>query len=144
MTPSDEHFARILLETRSIAMVGASVKPHRPSHRVGNYLASVGYRVLAVNPGHAGEKLFGETVRASLADIDIQIDLVSVFCRSDRVPGVVEAALGALPDLKVIWMQEGVADADARKRAEEQGIEVIENTCIATMHRRLLGPRAAS
>ena len=98
MTPSDEHFARILLETRSIAMVGASVKPHRPSHGVGNYLASVGYRVLAVNPGHAGEKLFGETVRASLADIDIQIDFVSVFCRSDRVPGVVEAALGALPD----------------------------------------------
>ena len=144
MTPSDEHIAKILLETRTIAMVGASIKPERPSHRVGNYLTSVGYRVVPVNPGHAGKVLFGQEVRATLADIDIAVDLLNIFRRSDQVLPMVEQGLAALPGLKTVWMQQGIENAEARALAEAEGLAVLEDACIAVEHRRLLAGRAGA
>lgn len=140
MKPSDENLAKILLETRTIAMVGASVKPERPSNGVGTYLVKNGYRVIPVNPGHAGKSLFGELVRENLAEIEDSVDLLNIF-RTSGLVGIVEDALAALPGLKTVWMQQGIADADARALAKKNGLTVIEDRCIAVDHRRLLGAR---
>ena len=138
MTPSDERIARALLETRTIALVGASMKSDRPSHRVGAYLASVGYRVIPVNTGHVGRPLFGETVVGRLADIKGDVQLVNIFRNSDDVLPVVEEALTALSGLRFIWMQLDIQNAEARRLAEEKGVLVFENRCTASEHRRLL------
>lgn len=143
MTPSDENLAKILLETRTIAMVGASVKPDRPSNGVGNYMAQNGYRVIPVNPGHTGKTLFGEVIREKLADIDERVDLLNIF-RTSGLVEIVKEAMEALPDLKTVWMQQGIADADARALAKTKGLIVIENRCIAVDHRRLLGARRSA
>lgn len=138
MTPSDETIARVLLETRTIAMLGASIKPSRASFRVGNFLTSVGYRVIPVNPGYAGKQLFGETVVARLADITEQVDMLDVFRRSDAVLGGVTEALDSLPGLKTVWMQIGVQNAEARALAESRGLTVIDNRCPKIEHLRLI------
>ena len=130
-----------MLQSRTIALVGASLRPERPSHYVGNYLCHAGYRVIPVNPGHAGEVLFGEKVRGSLDDIDEQIDLVNVFLRSERVLPTIEKAIAVLPSLKTVWMQVGVRSAEARALAEAAGVEVVEDRCIKVDHARLVGRR---
>lgn len=78
MTPSDDRILRALLETRTIALVGASMKPERASHRVGSYLASVGYRVIPVNTGHVDRTLFGQTVVGRLSDIKEGVQLIDI------------------------------------------------------------------
>lgn len=143
MTPTDERIMRTFLETRTIALVNASMKPERASHAVGNYLASAGYRVIPVNPGHAGEELFGETVVAHLKDIKIDVQMVDVFHRSDRILPIIEDAIEHLNGLKVIWMQLGIRHAEGRKIAEAKGITVFEDRCTAIEHRRLLSHRRA-
>lgn len=142
LTPTDENLARILLETRTIAMVGASMKPERASNGVGGYLIDTGYRVIPVNPNCAGQILFGDTVRPDLKAIDAPIDLLSVFRRSEFVLAHVEEAISALPDLKTIWMQLGISNDPARKIAEEAGLQVVDNRCIRTEHRRLIGGKS--
>lgn len=130
--PSDSEIRRILDETQTIALVGASPNPRRPSHRVGNFLVAQGYRVIPVNPGIAGKILFGETVYASLSDIpsDISIDMVDIFRRSDAVTTVVVEALAALwPLPKTIWMQVGVINDEAAEKARAAGIKVVQNMC---------------
>lgn len=130
--PSDSEIRRILDETQTIALVGASPNPRRPSHRVGNFLVAQGYRVIPVNPGIAGKILFGETVYASLSDIpsDISIGMVEIFRRSDAVTPVVVEALAALwPLPKTIWMQVGVINDEAAEKARAAGIKVVQNMC---------------
>ena len=83
---SDAFLKSILTRTRVIAMVGVSMNPVRPSNYVARYLGLKGYRVIPVNPGHAGETLFGQTVQASLSEIDAAVDMVDIFRRSDVVP----------------------------------------------------------
>jgi predicted CoA-binding protein len=114
------------------------MKSDRPSHRVGAYLASVGYRVIPVNTGHVGRPLFGETVVGRLADIKGDVQLVNIFRNSDDVLPVVEEALTALSGLRFIWMQLDIQNAEARRLAEEKGVLVFENRCTASEHRRLL------
>lgn len=127
----DDLIRQILTETRVIALVGWSPKPDRPSHRVAEYLARRGYRVIPVNPGQAGEVTpWGETVRASLSDIADPIDMVDIFRNSDAVPPVVAEAL-ACRGKRVIWMQLGVINEDAAARAREAGLEVVMNRCPA-------------
>lgn len=139
MTPSDERIARILLETHTIALVGASMKPERTSHRVGNYLASVGYRVIGVNPGHVGKSLFGTAVVGALSDIQEDVQLIDIFRSSERVLPLVEEAIGSLSGLRTIWMQLEIRNSKARALAEDKGLTVIEDRCTAIEHRRLLG-----
>lgn len=136
---SDAELKRILTQTRVIAVVGVSPNPVRPSYYVARYLSLKGYRVIPVNPGHAGETLFGEVVRSDLAEISEPVDMVDIFRRSEAVLPIVESALAALPKLKTVWMQIGVQNAEARALAEAQGITVIENRCPKIEYQRLFG-----
>ncbi|MDD9922287.1 MAG: CoA-binding protein [Boseongicola sp.] len=139
MTPREEKHLRILLRTRTIAMVGASLKSIRPSHGVGLYLVRAGYRVIPVNPGHAGETLFGETIVRSLKEIEEPVDLINIFRRSEDVLPVVTDAIDHLADLKAVWMQLGISNTEARVLAEAKGLDVVENLCIKDAHAHLIG-----
>jgi predicted CoA-binding protein len=130
MSDTDAKIRSILTEVKTIALVGWSPKPDRPSHRVAAYLAARGYRVIPVNPGAAGQIALGETVRASLAEIEGPVDMVDIFRRSEDVPPVVEAAL-KLPGLKAIWMQLDITNAQAAAEAEARGVQVVQDRCPA-------------
>ena len=122
----------ILKETKTFACVGASLNPARPSYYVSEYLQSHGYRVIPINPGHAGKAWLGETIYASLADIpkDIVIDTLDVFRRSDAVLDVVKDANAHLsPNLKYVWTQLGVESQEALELAESNGLKMIQNRC---------------
>ena len=99
--------------------------------------------MIPVNPGHAGKTLFGQTVVASVSEIDEPVDLLNVFRRSSEVAKVVLPALDALPDLKTVWMQLGIENAEARTAAAAKGLSVVEDRCILVEHRRLLGRESA-
>ncbi|PTE20513.1 CoA-binding protein [Cereibacter changlensis JA139] len=129
---TDAEISQILTETRTIAVVGWSPNPARPSRRVAAYLKDRGYRVIPVNPGHAGEKALGETVAPDLAALAGEgVEMVDIFRRSEAVPEVVEAALAALPGLKVVWMQLGVTSDAAATMAEAKGVQVVQDRCPA-------------
>ena len=127
----DEDIARIVRETRVIAVVGLSPNEARPSWGVARFLQAQGYKVIPVNPGHAGKTILGEPVHASLAAIpkDAGVQMVDIFRRSDAVAGVVDEALAHLPQLQVIWTQIGVRDDAAAQKAREAGITVIQDRC---------------
>ncbi|HUO54302.1 MAG TPA: CoA-binding protein [Rhodoblastus sp.] len=126
---ADELIARILRETRTIALIGASRNPLRPSHEVMAFLQGRGYRVLPVNPGLAGQILHGEKVWASLAEIPEPVDMVDIFRRSDAVPPVADQAIAK--GVKFVWMQLGVRHDEAAAKAEAAGLTVIMNRCPA-------------
>ncbi len=137
---SDSTLREILQPSRVIAVVGISPKAHRPSHEVAQFLQRKGYRIVSVNPGHAGERILGETVYPDLAAIpaDLRVDMVDIFRRSEAVPPVVEDALAHLPGLRTIWMQLGVVHEGAASAAREKGITVVMNRCPAIDHPRLM------
>ncbi|MCK0195572.1 CoA-binding protein [Ancylobacter sp. 6x-1] len=126
-----------LQRVRTIAVVGASPNPSRPSHGVARYLALHGYRVLCVNPGQAGRDIAGLPTYARLADIPEPIDMVDVFRAPEYLGAVVEEALALSPRPKLIWGQLGVRDDAAARRAEAQGVAVIMNRCPAIEMPRL-------
>jgi uncharacterized protein len=129
----------ILRSTRRIAMVGASPNPSRPSNGVLRFLLSKGYDVVPINPGHAGKEIHGQTVVASLADIEAPIDMVDVFRAADTLPALVDEVL-ALPNRpKVIWGQLTVRNDEAAKKAEDAGMTVIMDRCPAIEYPRLMG-----
>lgn len=140
----DDLLKRILAETRSIACVGVSTNPVRPSFYVARYLSLKGFRVLPVNPAYRGERLLGAEIRASLADIPMSEDpvhMVDIFRRSDQAGAVVDEAIEVLGGrgLRVIWMQIGVIDTAAAARAEAAGLTVIMNRCPKIEYQRLHG-----
>jgi predicted CoA-binding protein len=137
--PPDTTLKTILERTKTIAVVGVSMNEIRPSYYVARYLKLKGYRIIPVNPGHAGEMLFGETIRATLADCPEEVDMVDIFRRSESVPPIVDEALAVFPNLKTIWMQIGVSHAQAAEKARAQGIDVIENLCPKMEYQRLFG-----
>lgn len=127
----DEDIARIVRDVKVIAVVGLSANEARPSWGVARYLQANGFRVIPVNPGHAGGKILGETVYASLSEIpkSAQVQMVDIFRKSDAVGPIVDEALAALPDLKSIWLQLGIRNDAAAARAEARGITVIQDRC---------------
>lgn len=139
--PYDNTLRRILAETRVIAVVGVSPNPVRPSYYVARYLGLRGYRVVPVNPGHAGETILGERTFATLADIpaDIPVDMVDIFRRSEHVPPIVDEAIAHLPHLRTIWMQIGVENAAAAATARAHGLAVVQNRCPKIEYQRLNG-----
>ena len=139
MTYSDAHLRQILDRARTIAVVGVSANPVRPSYYVARYLGLKGYRVIPVNPGLAGQVLLGETVHASLEDVPDDVDMVDIFRRSEAVPPLVDAALARWPKLQTIWMQIGVEHPEAAARAEARGVDVIQNRCPKIEYQRLKG-----
>ena len=136
---SDAHLKEILTRTKVIAMVGVSPNPVRPSYFVARYLGLKGFTIIPVNPVHAGEALFGQTVMASLSAIDRAVDMVDIFRRSEAVPDIVDEALEVLDGLQTIWMQIGVEHGEATARAEARGITVIQNRCPKIEYQRLFG-----
>lgn len=131
MPNQDKTIRTILSEVKTIALVGWSPKPDRPSHRVAAFLVAKGYRVIPVNPGQAGAAALGEQVMASLSDIEGEVDMVDIFRRSEEVGAVVDEALQHFPNLRAIWMQLGVEDAQAAQRAQSRGVDVVMNRCPA-------------
>jgi predicted CoA-binding protein len=126
---ADADIARLLRETRTIAMVGASAKPERPSYRVMRFLLDRGYHVIPVNPGQAGKQIHGQTVVASLADIAEPVDMVDIFRESSAAGHIVDEAIAI--GAKAVWMQLGVIDAEAAARAEAAGLKVVMDHCPA-------------
>lgn len=120
----------ILKSARTIAVVGLSSKPHRPSHGVAEYLQSAGYRIVPVNPNE--REVLGEKSYARLEDVPGRVDVVDIFRRSELVPEVVESAIhiGA----KAVWMQEGVIHSLAAERARQAGLIVVMNACMLKEH----------
>ncbi len=139
MTPTDRHLKSILERVRTIACIGVSPNPVRPSHYVARYLSHRGYRVIPVNPGHAGAELFGERVVGGIGDLPGEVDMIDIFRKPEAVPGIVAEALERLPALDVVWMQIGIESAEARAMAEAKGVTVIENRCPKIEHQRLFG-----
>lgn len=123
----DELIKKILTDTKTIALVGASHKLARPSHYVMAYLKAHGYRVIPVNPTIAGQELLGEHVYPSLHEIPVAIDMVDIFRRSSEVPAVCDDAISI--GAKYIWMQVGVINGDAARHASDAGLQVIMDRC---------------
>jgi predicted CoA-binding protein len=126
---------KILQDYRTVAMVGASSNPERPSYRVINYLDSHGYKVIPVNP--MVREVMGKTSYPDLSSIPEPVEVVDIFRRSEEVPPVVEEAIkiGA----KVIWMQEGVVNEEVAAKAREAGLLVVMDKCMRKEHLRMSG-----
>ena len=133
---NDQEIKSLLSTCKTVAVVGISPKPDRPSHVVASYLQSKGYRIIPVRPD--GELVLGERIYQSLGDIpkEISVDIVDVFRKSTEVLPIVEEAIerGA----KMVWMQEGVVNQDAAAKAEKAGMKVVMDRCIKKEHQRLL------
>jgi len=125
----------LLRESRTIAVVGLSPKPHRPSNSVATYLREAGYRIIPVNPGH--DRLLGERSYPTLAAAAAEhaIDIVDVFRRSELAGAVVDEAIAIRP--RLIWLQMGVRDDEAAARARAAGIPIVMDRCLAVDHQLL-------
>ena len=134
---SDEQMKRILQTARTVASVGVSSNPAKPSYGVVAYLKSQGYHIIPVNPG--GGEILGEKVYVDLASIPEPVDVVQLFRPSEEVMPHVQQAIhiGA----KVVWMQEGIRNDAAAQAARAAGLKVVMDECMRTNHRRLIGER---
>ncbi len=135
IAPEDRELRALLGDARTIAVVGLSSKPHRPSHGVAAYLQEHGFAIVPVNP-HEVEVL-GERAYPSLRDIpsDIAVDVVDVFRRAEETPAVARDAVSI--GAKVLWLQEGIVNDEAYRIASEAGLEIIMGVCIRQTIRRL-------
>lgn len=136
MATDAERAREILASARTIAVLGASANTYKPAYYVPDYLSGQGYRVLSVNPLHAGDVLFEQPVRASLRELAEPVDVVDVFRRSEHLPAHVEDILGMQPRPKVVWFQSGIVNDVVAKVLEEEGIEVVQDRCTYADHRR--------
>ena len=128
MLTRDDDIAELLRNARTIALVGASDRPDRPSYAVMKFLQNHGYRVLPVNPHITGEHVHGEFVWRELGQIGEPIDIVDIFRRPDAAGEAVDQAIAV--GAKAVWMQLGVIDEEAAERAEEAGLKVVMDRCI--------------
>ena len=139
MFANDADIRKALETAKTVAVVGASANTARPSNFVGRFLVGKGHRVIGVNPGLAGQELYGEPVYATLSDIPFEIDMIDIFRRSEDVGPVVEEALGRLPGLKSVWMQMGVINVEAAEAAKAAGKIVVMDRCPINEYPRLFG-----
>ena len=134
---SDAYIRDILVRHRVVAMVGASPKPTRPSYFVMKYLVAKGFEVLPINPGYAGKTLLGQPIFGTLGDIDQPVEIVDIFRNSDAALAVTDDAIAI--GAKVVWMQLGVRNDEAARRAEDAGLKVVMNRCPKIEYGRLSG-----
>ena len=124
-----------IFKMKTVAVVGMSPKPERPSHYVGMYLKEQGYDIIPVNPGH--KEIAGMTSYPSLLDIPVKVDVVDVFRRPEHAVPISEAAveIGA----KALWLQDGVINDEAAKLAEDASLLVVMNDCMLRRHKQFFG-----
>jgi predicted CoA-binding protein len=134
---SDEELRRIFREVRTIAVVGASMHEHKPSHYVPRYLQEQGYRIVPVNP--RGGEIFGEVVYRRLEDVDVPFDAVEVFRPPAEAAAVARSAVAC--GARVLWFQLGTHTDEAVHFAREAGVTVVADRCMMPEHRRLFGDR---
>jgi uncharacterized protein len=135
MDDDTEKLQRILKSVKTIAVVGLSAQWHRPSYFAAKYLQDHGYRIIPVNPMY--DEVLGEKCYKALRDIPGPVDMVDCFRKSAEIPAIAEDAIAI--GAKVLWMQLGVENAQARARAEGAGLEVVENRCVKIEHGRFYG-----
>lgn len=128
----NDSIGEILQKAKTIAVVGLSSDPGRPSHGVSAYMQAAGYRIIPVNPNE--QEVLGEKSYARLEDVPEKIDIVDIFRRTEDVPPVVESAItiGA----GAVWMQLGIRNAEAAEKARAAGLAVVEDKCILVEHRK--------
>jgi uncharacterized protein len=134
---SDQELKDILSTTKIIASVGLSGNQQKESYGIGLYLQEQGYQVIPVNP--TATEILGKTSYPDLESVPVKIDVVQVFRKPEDVPPVVEDAIKV--GAKVVWMQEGIVNEEAAKRAREAGLQVVMDACMRSTHRRLIGPK---
>jgi uncharacterized protein len=120
---------------KNIAVVGVSKNEEKPSHQIPKYLIEHGYNVIPVNPTIT--EVLGKKAYPSIADIPERVDIVDVFRKSEDVPGVIDDVLKKRDEIKVFWMQLGIYNEDAERKAKENGIDVVYNRCMMEEHKRL-------
>jgi len=132
---NDEMMIEILSNAKTVASVGLSGNPQRPSNGVGAYLLAYGYHIIPVNP--TADEILGEKSYPDLSSIPEPVDVVQIFRRSEDVPPIVDEAIkiGA----KVIWMQAGIVNEEAAQTAREAGLQVVMDACMRAMHQQLIG-----
>ena len=130
-----EYLRELLTRAKTIAVVGASNEPWRPSFGIMRYLQRAGYRIVPVNPFLAGQSVHGEAFRPSLQGVAEPVDLVNVFRRPDAIGELVEDAVAARAP--ALWLQLGIRNDAACARAEAAGMAVVMNRCISVEHARL-------
>ncbi len=137
----DDLIRRVLKDTRTIAMAGASPNWVRPSNFAMKYLQGKGYQVHPINPGHAGKEIWGRMTYASLADVPGPIDMLDIFRNSEAAGELVDEAIKLKDEkgIKIIWMQLGVINDAAAKRAEDAGLLVVMDRCPKIEYGRLFG-----
>lgn len=127
---------REVLGLQRVAVIGCSTTPGKDAHEIPKYLQAHGYTVVPVNP--TADEVLGRPAYDSLAEVDETIDIVDVFRPSDEVARIVDAALER-DDVKVIWTQLGIVDTDAARRAENAGLQFVQDRCMKVEHQRLIG-----
>ena len=130
LNASPEEIAAILQHYRTVAVVGLSTDPQRPSHQVAEYLQSQGYRIIPVNP--QCQEILGEKCYPSLKDVPEPVEVVDIFRQTEAIPGIVEEAIAV--GAKVIWMQLGLESPEAAARARAAGLQVVMNRCMKIEH----------
>ncbi len=137
----DALIARILRSVKSIAMVGASPNPARPSYFAMKYLLDKGFNIIPVNPGQAGKEILGQKVYAQISDLPAPVDMIDIFRNAEAAGPITDEAIANKDrlQLKVLWMQLGVINEEAAKRAEATGLTVIMNRCPKIEYGRLSG-----
>ena len=126
---SDEAIAQLLVQVKRIALIGASAKPERPSHRVMQFLLDEGYEVLPINPGLAGQRLLGQTVSASLADLPTSVDMADIFRDAASLPEVAQDVVNT--GIPAMWTQLGVVHTEAERTALDAGLQLVVDRCPA-------------
>jgi predicted CoA-binding protein len=134
---NDDRLREILTGSPTVAVLGIHRAPEKAAFYVPEYLHDEGYRVLGVNPRFENETLFGEQVRAKLAEIAEPVDIVDVFRRADAIPGHVADILAMTPRPRYVWFQLGIKNDEAAAQLEAAGITVIQNRCTLADHQRL-------
>ncbi|MEX2542507.1 MAG: CoA-binding protein [Trueperaceae bacterium] len=129
--------SELLLESRTIAVLGASNRTGRPAYYVPKYLARSGYDVFPVNPRHLGETLWGHPFAATLGELEAATDIVNVFRRPADIPEHLDDILAMRPLPRAVWFQLGIRNDEAAARLRQAGLEVIQDRCILIEHRAL-------
>lgn len=140
-----EELQAVLADARTVVVLGAHPSEWRPAHYVPRYLVEQGYRVIPVNPRFAGKALWGEPIRARLADVDEPCDLLDVFRRADDLMPHVEDILAMKHRPRVVWLQSGIVNDAFCAAMIEADIDVVQDECTYALHRRFgLGARGGA